>query len=151
MIAICAWRLAEIVHHRAAYAPYLDFSWWAPPMVILAALEVNIAILAVSCPVFWPVLEQTFCGIVVEREVRVTSHHQTTGAEFGSLDSADVYRKSESGSEAALAVEVDAVSGKKGMKGAYYTEELTLEPIGLGQNDVMIRGRRVSPSSWMER
>ena len=141
---MCAWRLAEIVEHRAGHAPYLDFTWWSPRMVTLAALEVNIAILAVSCPVFWPMIEQHFFGIVVQREVHVTSHRQVSGRGFESLDG-----KSENGSEAALAVEVEGL-GKKG-KGQeeYYTEELALEPMGLGQNDVTIRGRRGSPSSWM--
>lgn len=140
VIVMCAWRLAEIVRHQAGWKPYPDFSWWAPLMVILAALEVNIGILAVSCPVFWPMIEQHFFGIIVRHEVEVTSQRVT----FDGLEDGD--GKSEHGSQTALAG--DNKTGKNGQLQTYYSEELALEPLGLGQNDVMIQGRRGSQASW---
>lgn len=143
VIVMCAWRLGEMIHHQAGYKPYVDFSWWSPTMVLLAALEVNIAILAVSCPVFWPMIEEHFFGIVVQHEVQVTSR-QVSG--FKSLEDAD--GKSEHGSEARLAKETERA--KRGKHQTYYTEQLALEPLGLGQNDVSIRGRRKSHTSWLD-
>lgn len=110
---------------------------------MLASLEVSIGILAVSCPVFWPMIEEHFFGIVVRHEVQVTSH-QITG--FESLEDGD--GKSESGSQTALAT--DTGRSKKGKQDECYTEELALEPMGLGQNDVSIRGRENSQTSWLK-
>ena len=142
MLAICAWRLAEIVQHRAGFKPYLDFSWWSPVMVIAAALEVDVAILAVSCPVFWPLVEEHFFGIVVRHEVRVTSHER---AGFDGLEDSD--GKSEHGSETALAGYVESTKSKGP---PYYTEELILEPLGRGEDDVTIRGQSDSQTSWLD-
>lgn len=140
---MCAWRLGEMVQHKAGFTPYVDFSWWAPIMVLLAALEVNIAILAVSCPVFWPIVESHFYGIIVRHEVQVTSH-QISG--FENLEDGD--GKSEHGSEAELAKETRRAKSAKDQP--YYTEELALEPLGLGENNVSIRGRGGPHSSWLD-
>lgn len=145
VIVMCTWRLGEVIQHQAGYKPYLDFTWWAPIMVTLASLEVNIGILAVSCPVFWPVIEEHFFGIIVRQEVHVTSQRMSG---FDHLDDGD--GKSEDGSQTALASEPARSLRGKGQH-AYYTEELALEPVGLGQNDVTIRGREESYANWSDR
>ena len=121
----------------------MDFSWWSPIMVALAALEVDIAILAVSCPIFWPLVEEHVFGIVVRHEVQITSHRMEG---FDSLE--DVDGKSDHGSEAALAGEMDGST--KGKHEEFYTEELVLQPIGLGENEVSIKGRSQSQTSWLD-
>ena len=73
IVIFSVWRLATIVEHEAGWEPEMDFTWYGPISIILASLEVDVAILAASVPVFWPVIESSFPGIFVTREVHVTS------------------------------------------------------------------------------
>ncbi|KAF2642350.1 hypothetical protein P280DRAFT_467718 [Massarina eburnea CBS 473.64] len=70
------WRLYSIVLNRAATLPYIDFTWWAPITLILSCLEINLAIMCASMPVFWPHIEKSFTAIFVTREVHVTEHRR---------------------------------------------------------------------------
>lgn len=73
---ISIWRLHSIVTHKAATVPYIDFTWWAPPAVILSCLEIDLAIMVASMPVFWPVVESSFAAIFVTHEVQITEHRR---------------------------------------------------------------------------
>jgi hypothetical protein len=77
------WRLYTIVDTRAATKPYIDFTWWAPMSILLSCLEINLAIICASMPVFWPVLEKSVSAIFVTHEVHVTEHRR--------LDDDDAY------------------------------------------------------------
>lgn len=110
-------------------------------MIMLVSLEIYVAILAVSMPVFWPILQQSFGGIVVRHEVQVTSRHVSA---FEELEDGDT--KSEHGSETALGPE----RNQKGKRG-FYTEDLEMEQFGgPGKNNVRIGARRGSQGSLVD-
>lgn len=70
------WRLYGIVLHRAATSPYIDFTWWTPISITLSCLEIDLAIMCASMPVFWPVLEKSLAAIFVTREVHITHNER---------------------------------------------------------------------------
>lgn len=70
------WRFYSIVENRAATYPYFDFTWWTPISIILSSLEINLAIMTASMPIFWPIVEQSFTAIFVTQEVHVTEQRR---------------------------------------------------------------------------
>jgi len=44
--------------------------------ILLSCLEINLAIICASMPVFWPVLEKSVSAIFVTHEVHVTEHRR---------------------------------------------------------------------------
>ncbi|KAI1778737.1 hypothetical protein F4818DRAFT_402328 [Hypoxylon cercidicola] len=71
------WRLATIVQHRATTSPTFDPTWYAPISVILGALEVNIASICASVPIFWPSLKARLDEIFVTTEVTITRNRRS--------------------------------------------------------------------------
>lgn len=66
-------RLVSIVSTRATTWPTFDPSWYGAVPIVLTALEVDIATIAASIPVFWPVLRNLDLNqILITREVKVT-------------------------------------------------------------------------------
>ncbi|KAF2260098.1 hypothetical protein CC78DRAFT_571419 [Lojkania enalia] len=78
------WRMISIVETRAATDPYIDFTWWSAKAVILSCLEINLAIICASMPIFWPVFEKSLAHIFVTREVHIMEHQRLDdrGAEY---------------------------------------------------------------------
>jgi len=74
----------------------MDFTWRAPISIILACLEAQIAIIAVSMPIFWSVLEEQLLQIFVQNEIEITEIAQPMELENSSA-------KSDAGSEEGLA------------------------------------------------
>ncbi|KAK3939409.1 hypothetical protein QBC46DRAFT_342628 [Diplogelasinospora grovesii] len=73
------WRLGTIIQHKGGTYPILDPTWYGPSMILLAVLEVSVASICGSVPVFWPVLSERlgFSGrIFVTREVEVTTEER---------------------------------------------------------------------------
>jgi hypothetical protein len=66
------WRLVIITESRAGTYPTLDPSWYGGGPIVLAALEIDLAAMCASLPVFWPVLKSNLGWIFVTREVSVT-------------------------------------------------------------------------------
>jgi hypothetical protein len=77
------WRLYSIVDNRAATHPYIDFTWWTPISIILSCLEIDLAIMCASMPIFWPVIEESFAAIFVTREVQITEQRRYSFADRG--------------------------------------------------------------------
>lgn len=75
----------------------MDFTWRAPISIILGCLEAQIAIVAVSIPIFWTVLEDQILQIFVKNEIEITEIAQPM--ELHESSSA----KSDAGSEEGLA------------------------------------------------
>ncbi|KAH8660490.1 hypothetical protein BX600DRAFT_499645 [Xylariales sp. PMI_506] len=67
------WRLVAIIDTRAGTSPTLDPSWYGCGPIVLAALEIDLALICASLPVFWPAIEKTLSQIFVTREVEVVS------------------------------------------------------------------------------
>jgi hypothetical protein len=70
------WRLATIVSHRATTYPTLDPTWYGPISVLLATLEVDVATICASVPVFWPVLTSRLDKIFVTQEIKIERAHR---------------------------------------------------------------------------
>jgi hypothetical protein len=55
--------------------PYPDPTWFTPIYVILSCIEVQLAIVCASMPIFWPIVEQSLTAIFVTYNVEVTEQH----------------------------------------------------------------------------
>lgn len=67
------WRLQSIVETRAATLPTFDPSWYGPTPIVLSSMEVCLATICASLPVFWPVLKKTLGPyIMVTHEIKIT-------------------------------------------------------------------------------
>lgn len=68
---ISVWRLYSIVDHKAGLVPYPDFTWWTPISIVLSCLEISLAIMCASMPIFWPIIEQSFSAIFISHDIHV--------------------------------------------------------------------------------
>lgn len=95
------WRLAAIVETRATTTPTFDPTWYGPTPIVLAALEVDVATICASLPVFWPVLQNIdMSQILVTHEVKVTLEHRrlsTGGTDNDPDDDGIELQRSQSG------------------------------------------------------
>ncbi|KAK5167522.1 uncharacterized protein LTR77_007221 [Saxophila tyrrhenica] len=79
IIVVSAWRLGTIVQHGAGWGGSdepMDFTYYAPIMILLSGAEVGTAVFAASIPVFWPVIESKWLGVLVTQEIVVTEQHR---------------------------------------------------------------------------
>ncbi|GKT45251.1 uncharacterized protein ColSpa_05432 [Colletotrichum spaethianum] len=96
-------RFITILQHRSATYPTLDFPWYGPVSIVLACVEVDLAMVASSVPIFWPVLRQRFPGIFVTKEVEVTREaRRLESVELDDDIGTEEGRRSRVGSEASL-------------------------------------------------
>ncbi|KAI3542328.1 hypothetical protein CSPX01_07083 [Colletotrichum filicis] len=96
-------RLYSIIQHRSATRPTLDPMWYGPLSIVLSAVEVDLAMVASSVPIFWPVLRQRFPGIFVTKEVEVTREvRRLESVELEDDMEMEPDRRSRVGSEASL-------------------------------------------------
>ncbi|CAN8100385.1 unnamed protein product [Discula destructiva] len=69
---ICSiFRFTSIVDHEATTSPAFDPTWYGPEAFILSVLEVDIATIVASLPVFWPYLRRNIDRIMVTHEIEV--------------------------------------------------------------------------------
>ncbi|KAI1077736.1 hypothetical protein F5B20DRAFT_582846 [Whalleya microplaca] len=79
--ALCIWRVATLFEHRVGTFPTFDPTWYTPISLILGMLEVNIASICASVPIFWPSLTARLDQIFITREIEITSTHRySTGS-----------------------------------------------------------------------
>ncbi|KAJ4378512.1 hypothetical protein N0V86_006218 [Didymella sp. IMI 355093] len=71
VVMISVWRLQSIVQHKAGLSPYPDFTWWTPISIILSCLEIDLAIMCASMPIFWPVIQRSFSAIFVSHQIEI--------------------------------------------------------------------------------
>jgi len=75
VIGASIWRFADMVTHRATTWPTFDPTWYGSSAICLGTIEVNLAIICASIPVFWPTLSKALMGtIFVTQEVKITRH-----------------------------------------------------------------------------
>jgi len=84
---LSTWRLALLVQTRASTSPTLDPSWYGCEPIVLAALEIDLALICASLPVFWPVIEKSLGSIFVTYEVEVTRETSPKDTELSPLSS----------------------------------------------------------------
>ena len=87
--SIC--RLVSIVNNRAATYPTLDPSWYGCVPAVLSALEVHLATICASLPVFWPVIKENLGRILVTREVDVTRETRDFSSINNTWEDSDTY------------------------------------------------------------
>jgi len=84
-------------------------------MMVLSALEVDIASICASIPVFWPVIRDQVLTIFVTREVKVTSTSRCIDLYY--IEQADSFNANETSSQGSqvglkLQLDIEKVSGK---------------------------------------
>lgn len=93
--------MASIIQTRATTQPTFDPTWYGSTPIVLAALEVDVATISASIPVFWPILKQLHMNqILVTREIKVTLEDRriNTGGTFSDPDDDGIeLQRSESG------------------------------------------------------
>ncbi|KAI1492977.1 hypothetical protein F5X96DRAFT_667179 [Biscogniauxia mediterranea] len=70
------WRVQTVVLHQAGTYPVLDPTWYGPISIILGVIEIELASICASIPVFWPVITESIGKIFVTQEVHVTHQHR---------------------------------------------------------------------------
>jgi hypothetical protein len=75
------WRVATIVQHKAATSPTFDPTWYGPISILLATLEVDMATICASTPIFWPVLTARLDKIFVTQEIKIEREHRFSAIE----------------------------------------------------------------------
>lgn len=79
--ACSIFRLVSLHDYGAGTMPTFDPSWYGAAPVVLSALEVNLAAICASLPVFWPIIKSTWeKRIVVTHEVEITRESRQTGS-----------------------------------------------------------------------
>lgn len=79
------WRLQSIMDTHATTAPTFDPTWYGATPIVISSMEVCLATICASLPVFWPVLKKSLSSyIMVTHEIKVTREsRQARGDEFG--------------------------------------------------------------------
>ncbi|KAK1566070.1 uncharacterized protein LY79DRAFT_529490 [Colletotrichum navitas] len=95
-------RYVTILQHKSATYPTIDFPWYAPVSIVLACVEVDLAMVTSSIPIFWPVIRQAFPGIFVTKEVEITCEVRRMESVELDDDVGEEGRRSRVGSEASL-------------------------------------------------
>jgi hypothetical protein len=154
--AISIWRLVTIVRHRAGTYPILDFTWYAPISIILSALEVQIAIVLASIPIFWPVLvELGFGKILVVREIQVQTEHRQSDDNSSDYEVASVYSERDQMNklDKQQSLERKTSSNLSQRHENHYNDEYTLDlvdPFSKSRNEVKV-GRAQVPFNHLGR
>lgn len=119
--AISVVRLLSLIQHKAATRPTLDFPWYAPISIVLSCVEVDLAMVACSVPIFWPVLRRFTDGIFVTKEVKVTREvRRLESVELDDDLDMEPGRRSRVGSEASLRQET--LAAPAAARGRYLDE-----------------------------
>ena len=87
--------MAETIYYKTGYYPTRDPTWYGPKSILLIVLEVNIASICASVPIFWPVLAPFLGNIFVTREFSVKT--ETVGWDGDGPKRADSNSGSSSG------------------------------------------------------
>lgn len=66
-------RLITVCINRAGTSPTFDPSWYGSAAVVLSSIEINIATVCASLPVFWPIIKKRWIKIMVTHEFEVTT------------------------------------------------------------------------------
>lgn len=73
---ISLYRLINVIETRAGTFPTLDPSFYGCTPIVLSSLEVSLAAIAASLPVFWPIIKQNLGNIFVTYEVTVVTEEK---------------------------------------------------------------------------
>jgi hypothetical protein len=71
VVTLSGWRVYETIYYKAGWYPTRDPTWYGPKSILLMVLEINVASICVSVPIFWPVLSPYLGAIFVTHEFSV--------------------------------------------------------------------------------
>ncbi|KAF9872313.1 hypothetical protein CkaCkLH20_10140 [Colletotrichum karsti] len=149
--AISVVRLLSLVQHKAATQPTLDFPWYAPISIVLSCVEVDLAMVACSVPIFWPVIRKFTDGIFVTKEVEVTREvRRLESVELDDDLDMEADRRSRVGSEASLRQETLAPVAR----GRYLDEFVAqqVDPLSRSKSVVtQIKTGEVDDAKWWQK
>lgn len=154
---ISIFRLYTIIKYRAGTYPVIDPTFYGPQSIVLAALEVDLASIVASVPVFWPMLTHGWDAIFVTQEVHVTRHHRRLSGhdqfELGSTFSPSrrSSRRTRNTSDGSLKLVIMDTDGKSRASDTTTSRATTPHPPyppptaerqrALDRNDPYVRGR----------
>ncbi|KAI1866132.1 uncharacterized protein JN550_007821 [Neoarthrinium moseri] len=113
VIMLAIWRLATIIEHQAGYWPTHDPTWYGSISIILAVLEVDMAAICASIPIFWPALEARWGSIFITQEIKITREERFIDDEDDRM-SLHPNSRSRTGSDVELKRTESMQSGSKG-------------------------------------
>lgn len=64
-------RFAYIVKYKATTSPTFDPTWYGSSSTVLSVVEVDLATIVASLPVFWPHFRRNIASIMVTHEVEI--------------------------------------------------------------------------------
>ncbi|KAK3944431.1 hypothetical protein QBC46DRAFT_456137 [Diplogelasinospora grovesii] len=81
VVTLSVWRVHDTIYYKTGWYPTHDPTWYGPKSILLMVLEINVASICASVPIFWPVLRPYLGAIFVTREfsVRHELRETTTG------------------------------------------------------------------------
>ena len=82
VVLVSIFRLQGLLEHRATTYPTFDPTWYAPSVIVLGCIEVDIASICASAPVFWPVLSAQVTKIFVTQEIEIIREDRSPGDAF---------------------------------------------------------------------
>ncbi|KAB5578892.1 hypothetical protein GE09DRAFT_952291 [Coniochaeta sp. 2T2.1] len=85
VITLSTWRIYETIYYKGGWYPTHDPTWYGPKSILLMVLEVNVASICASVPIFWPVISPFLGAIFVTHEFSVK--HEIRETETSSLPS----------------------------------------------------------------
>jgi hypothetical protein len=71
VITLSTLRIYETIYYKGGWYPTHDPTWYGPKSLLLMILEVNVASICASVPIFWPVLSPYLGAIFVTHEFSV--------------------------------------------------------------------------------
>lgn len=131
-----------MVENQVATYPTRDPTWYGPTSILLAALEINAASICASVPIFWPVFTNSWGGIFVTQEVKIT--HETRYMDEDDGDSLTRHSMhSRTGSDSQLSiVDSSAGGGRKG-NSKHYRDSYILRQV----DPLRLKDDREQPSA----
>lgn len=85
-------RLITLIDSRATTSPTFDPSWYGPAPIVLSVMEIQLATICASLPVFWPIVKDAWESkrIVVTHEVDIRNEPRKVD-EYELRDGYDMY------------------------------------------------------------
>ncbi|KFH44420.1 hypothetical protein ACRE_047550 [Hapsidospora chrysogenum ATCC 11550] len=128
---LAALRLAETIRHKAMTYPTFDPTWYGPSLCLLGMLEVNIACIGASVPVFWPVFRNKLDAIFVTHEINVSvADRSSDDMHLQPQRSESLYSHDESDGNARLYRDRSGGGGGPGSRGAaHYNDTYVMDQV----------------------
>ncbi|KAI1499768.1 hypothetical protein F5X99DRAFT_266004 [Biscogniauxia marginata] len=138
-IPVPLWKTSDMEHQAGTY-PVLDPTWYGPLSIVLGVMEVDLACICASIPVFWPIITQSIGKIFVTQEVHVTHQHRRLSGDYDdhyelqqSITSPSQH--SRAGSEASLKLVLTGTKASSQARDHYQDSYIKNSVLPLGMSD----------------